>query len=749
MPPLRRCVGSVGESTEVPVHAIEWLVIQPIRLAFHVLSSRTPTTNLAPMIRTSTLLSALALHLASFAATGGPDGYGYTWIDSNEPDGPVFNWIDISTTGQTVMGLADDNVVGPFVMETDMPFYWYGRKLLWIGSNGYIAFNGQGNLASPFPTIPLAGGVNDYIAGLTADLNFTGVGNNARCYLLDNVDQTIISYVGVPFWTAIAPNYTGSNTFQIILNKLDSSITVQILEQVGITQNNDLLIGIESVAGSIGLQHSAETYPAINYAIRFEMPEVALLEVNDGAANWITAPGSGGILRSRNGSPVPLVANALNTGNVDLSGLVIEGAVLNSAGTVLNTYSQSVTNILAGGDTTVVFANALDPTTAGTFRFRNTVSNVPNDLAVDNNIRIQEVVVVDTTTATQDLRFHGTGDDGVGLSWNGGNGGVAVYIRPPYYPAHAIATTTRIVSNIGGSGFTMKVYADDGLNFGPGTLLDSVQVASADATIGDKVIPLSAPLTITTGGVYVQWYMLGENVNIAVDITPPFSNRTFEVLDGTWAPYRDAENTDFHLGLRLEQAPDLDVSCYGFFGLADGQTIASPTAVRIWLRNEGNQPVSGFPIGFQHGSAPPVIQTFTGTLAVGEQELVTFNTAFTPALDGTDALCAWAALPDDTDGTNDTTCVELVSWVGIDELAYTGLQVWPNPVSDKLGFVGLGPGIHQVLLLDAIGRTVLNANVTGQGTDPGLSVQGLANGTYHALISGPDRRYRATVVVHH
>lgn len=293
----------------------------------------------------------------------------------------------------------------------------------------------------------------------------------------------------------------------------------------------------------------------------------------------------------------------------------------------------------------------------------------------------------------------------------------------------------------------MKVYADDGDNFSPGTLLDSVFIAPADATPGDKVVPLTAPLIITGGGVYVQWYMLGANINIAQDITPPFSLRTYEVLDGTWAPYRDAENVDFHLGLRLEQSPVYDVACTGFFALDDGQQIATPTAVRIWLRNDGNQPTSGFPISYQYGSAPVVTQNYAGVLAPGAQELVTFNTAFTPTADATDALCAWADWTLDINSDNDTSCVQLQTWVGLEELTATPVQVWPNPTRDVMAVAGLAPGVYRFTLMDATGRSVRDEQVQATGAPIQLALGAQAEGTYVAYFTGTDVHYRATVVL--
>ncbi|MBK7383920.1 MAG: hypothetical protein IPI81_11425 [Flavobacteriales bacterium] len=52
-------------------------------------------------------------------------------------------------------------------------------------------------------------------------------------------------------------------------------------------------------------------------------------------------------------------------------------------------------------------------------------------------------------TPTHDLKFTGAQDDlSAGLSWNGGNGGVAMYIKNRL-SGLATATTVRIVSNTG------------------------------------------------------------------------------------------------------------------------------------------------------------------------------------------------------------------------------------------------------------------------------------------------------------
>ena len=700
------------------------------------------------MRRTLTLLLSTVLAPSLFAAMGGPDAYGYLWKDSNEPDGPVYTWTDISTTGTLVMGLGDDNIVGPFTMETDHPFYWYGRKNIWIGSNGYIAFN-AGNIASPFPNIPFTGGVNDYIAALTADLTFAGEGSLARCYLYDDLDETIVSYENVPFWTAAAPGFTGSNTFQIVLNKLDSTITIHYQSQTGLTQNNDLLVGIESVAGSIGLQHSADLYPTGNFAIRFYMPAQTELEITDATIGYNTAPGSGGRFLSRNGSVFGLTTNVLNTGNVDLTDIAVSGEVRNIVGTLQVDDDAVVPFLEATLDEDVAFDVTFNPSTTGTFSFTTSVSGIAGELVTDNNSRVQELVVVDTSQATHALSYAGPLDDGVGLSWDGGNGGVAMHLIPPYHPAYASATTARIISNAGLSGFTMKVYDDDGVGGSAGTLLDSVTVFPEDVVIGDMEIPLNAPLTIPSGGVYVLWYMNGPNVNIGVDASGPFSLRTYEVLGETWAEYRARETQDFHIGLLLTQAPVFDVGVSGFFGTAPGQNIEAPITVRAWITNYGNQPATNIPVSYRFASEPIVTQNYVGApIAPGEQALFSFSQLFDPNITATDDLCAWTSLGTDDAGDNDTTCVTVNAFVGIAERTVMPLRCWPNPATAQFTIADLPADARTVQLRDAQGRTVLERPVRSTELLI-IPVVSLADGWYSVEVRSDSAHHRAAIHVLH
>ena len=103
------------------------------------------------------LVGLLALALAAgtaWAKTGGPDGGGYTFIDSLTGGGPQFQYQDI--TGGTDIGSSCDDCTVPLAIG--FPFAFYGTTFtsMNVSSNGNIQFDTSsssfGNVALPTST---------------------------------------------------------------------------------------------------------------------------------------------------------------------------------------------------------------------------------------------------------------------------------------------------------------------------------------------------------------------------------------------------------------------------------------------------------------------------------------------------------------------------------------------------------------------------------------------------------------------
>ncbi|NOZ61974.1 MAG: T9SS type A sorting domain-containing protein [Calditrichaeota bacterium] len=172
---------------------------------------------------------------------GGPDNFGYTWIDSDEPGGPTFNWIDISGTG-TEIYLSDDDfysVTLPFTFS----FYGENKTSLKISSNGYLTFGSDGTDFSNDP-IPDSFEPNDIICPFWDDL-YPNHGNGAIYYQSD-AERFIVQYSNVQKFSG-----SGSYTFQIILFQ-SGDIKFQYLHLTG--NVTSATIGIENSNGSDGLE---------------------------------------------------------------------------------------------------------------------------------------------------------------------------------------------------------------------------------------------------------------------------------------------------------------------------------------------------------------------------------------------------------------------------------------------------------------------------------------------------------------
>ncbi|MDC0204897.1 hypothetical protein OAJ65_03810, partial [Flavobacteriales bacterium] len=581
--------------------------------------------------------------------SGGPDAYGYTWIDSNDPNGPTYNWINIETLDNLVSGLGDDNIIGSFPIN-NFSYYWYNVTSLSIGSNGYISFSNPQNIASPFPIIPTASGANDYIAPLLSDLTFTGINNPGKCYLDNhNIDSTIISFVDVPYWQQANPQYIGSNTFQIILCNTDSTIIFQYKSMNGITNSNDITIGIESVAGSIGLQHSQNTYPLFPYSIKFTPPSVLNASpITDVAASWNDNDENKGIFLSGQGDNYIMVANVKNVGNQNVAPFTLTSTI--TPGMPVVTNNGSVNSLSIGQDTTLVFPINFSPSTIGTYTFLSQAGGVVGDINPTNNSIAQEIVVLDTTQNIINLCFakNLATTTLAGINWSGGNGGIGVYFEPSFYPAKLISSNFGI--DLIGSSFTAKIYDDDGPNGEAGTLLDSVFVDSISIVNGWNNIPLNTPHIINDGGIYVLWYMNGNTISLARENASPISRQTYEVLSGFWSTYRDYQTEDFFISIDIEKIPFAeDIGVSSILNVSNG-------TIQVEILNSGVNDVNNFNVAYSVDGATAVSENIGSTLSSANSMNYMFATSFTiPA--GQFEICSWTDYSADMQHNNDTSCV--------------------------------------------------------------------------------------------
>ncbi|MGA1795239.1 MAG: choice-of-anchor D domain-containing protein [bacterium] len=172
--------------------------------------------------------------------TGGPDGFGYTWIDSDEPGGPVFEWIDIADPANWLyISEADDDYQE---LPLSFPFSFYGVEYtdIFVGSNGYITF-GEGSYEwshspIPSPRMPamVAGFWSDLCPGMSGDIFFKDLGDRA---IVQFQNVTHISDIGV-------------YTFQMVLHA-DGAINLYYKELMGNASMS--AVGIQDALGVDGL----------------------------------------------------------------------------------------------------------------------------------------------------------------------------------------------------------------------------------------------------------------------------------------------------------------------------------------------------------------------------------------------------------------------------------------------------------------------------------------------------------------
>jgi len=263
--------------------------------------------------------SEAAFHPAPLSA-GGPDAFGYRYMDSDEPGGPAFQWVDISETGTSLSlnGYDDDYV---FPVEIGFPFTFYGQTFTEaaVGTNGHVYFQddylGYGNDCIPADTGYSV--TENFIAAYWNDLVIYPGEVYVQTLGTPGSRRFVVQFQDVQFYgcggdgpvsATLAPT---ALSFEVILHEADGSILLQYLQPAmgcsGYDNGADATIGIQRDP-SLGLQYSCfEPSLQPGLAILFTLtppfaPDVTFLDDlgraelciqrSNGAYQWTNRDGS-------------------------------------------------------------------------------------------------------------------------------------------------------------------------------------------------------------------------------------------------------------------------------------------------------------------------------------------------------------------------------------------------------------------------------------------------------------------------
>ena len=215
---------------------------------------------------------------------GGPDAFGYTWIDSDEPGGPEYEWVEINFCGIPI-GSGDDSNEGPF--EIGFPFYFYGNEYnaIRVCTNGFLSFTSTATSYTNQP-IPSSGDPDAILAPFWTDLNPT---NGGQMYYFPWGDKFVVQWDGVPHYSNGGPE-----TFQVVLYP-DGDI---VFNYKIVDTGNAVSVGIENENGSDGLQ--------VVYNSMYLHDEMSILFSSEFLQPWLTVFPMSGLISNGGESIISL-----------------------------------------------------------------------------------------------------------------------------------------------------------------------------------------------------------------------------------------------------------------------------------------------------------------------------------------------------------------------------------------------------------------------------------------------------------
>jgi uncharacterized repeat protein (TIGR01451 family) len=218
--------------------------------------------------------------------SGGPDSFGYKFIDSYAPVGPTYEWIEISGTGTEILPDSDDQWVTNVNIGFFFNFYGTDYSQVAIGNNGLL-FSGEGTWQYINDPITQSPRIHGFIAPYWDDI--VTWGSAGAIYYRTIGDAPNRKFVVEWYNNQHYHHSDRGITFEVMLFEGTNNILFQYKDVTfgtvygAVSGDNppydfggSATVGIEDPTGTIGLQYSFnEQVITPGLAILFKFPAFA------------------------------------------------------------------------------------------------------------------------------------------------------------------------------------------------------------------------------------------------------------------------------------------------------------------------------------------------------------------------------------------------------------------------------------------------------------------------------------------
>jgi hypothetical protein len=204
-------------------------------------------------------VSAASPHGGSLDNAGGPDGFGYRFLDNQNGDTAHFHWRELRGDEEAEwlqFESNDDDYVLPCAIGFDFPFYGYSYDTAWVSTNGNLQFATESDTYAN-DCLPSGALTGPAIFGLWDDLDLSGGGypggGNRTVAVRRFADCTVIEFDSVGHHGVSGTSFK----FEFILT-LAGAVRLLYNHLVFCEETNTQTIGLQGGPGSPSLQYVCE-----------------------------------------------------------------------------------------------------------------------------------------------------------------------------------------------------------------------------------------------------------------------------------------------------------------------------------------------------------------------------------------------------------------------------------------------------------------------------------------------------------